>query len=574
MKRRLSLLAVFVALVSSLDGARLVSRAAGADQTPALAPIQIDAIVTDSKDRPIRDLKPSDFELVDSGQSRPVEGAALEPGSSGRLIGVFLDEYHVQAGENTVRARAALTEFINSELGPQDLVAMMKPLDPLATIQITQDHAALGSAVKSFAGRMGDYSPRTPFEQNFMSRAPASADASRAQVVSSALQALALRIGGAREGRKAIIVVSEGFAPTLARGSDRLMGSLRAIVYAANRYQVAIYPIDPSRSDPPALTQASSALQSLAEQTGGEAAISQRDLLAAMKQALRDLQDYYLLTYHPARVGDGTFHAVQLRVARPGAQIRVRSGYWAANPELLKPMPVFTPRTPALAVRMPHASPLIRQWIGTWRAPDNSTTVAVTWERGALPPKNQAIASVVLKVTAEDGRVLYSAPIQSRASFDVAPGRYQIEMTIENEQGKALDSDYRIVDVPNLRVARATFSTPQIIRTRNAREFQQASTHLDVTPAAVRDFSRTERLLVRIPVYGPTGTTPSVSAILANRTGTPMRTLVEVPAELPPGLVQFDVPLSSLAPDDYRIELVTAPPGPQAKAVILFRVTN
>jgi hypothetical protein len=42
-----------------------------------------------------------------------------------------------------------------------------------------------------------------------------------------------------------VVLISEGFSPSLPRGSDRQMGSLRAIIYAANRYDVAIYPVDP-----------------------------------------------------------------------------------------------------------------------------------------------------------------------------------------------------------------------------------------------------------------------------------------------------------------------------------------
>jgi len=98
-------------------------------------PVRMDAIVTDSKDRPIRDLKLTDFEVTDNGQARPVDDVALQSRPESRLVAIFLDEYHVQAGENTQRARAALAAFVDTSLRPGDLVAIMKPLDPLNTIR-------------------------------------------------------------------------------------------------------------------------------------------------------------------------------------------------------------------------------------------------------------------------------------------------------------------------------------------------------------------------------------------------------------------------------------------------------
>ena len=59
--------------------------------------------------------------------------------------------------------------------------AVMKPLDSLNAIQITQDRGLLREAIESFSGRKGDYAQRTPFERNFMSRAPAQADQRQAR---------------------------------------------------------------------------------------------------------------------------------------------------------------------------------------------------------------------------------------------------------------------------------------------------------------------------------------------------------------------------------------------------------
>ena len=88
-----------------------------------------------------------------------------------------------------------------------------------------------------------------------------------------------------------------------------------------------------------------------------------------------------------------------------------------------------------------------------------------------------------------------------------------------------IDTDYRSVVVPDLRVARPTIATPQVFRTRTARGFAELSAEADPAPVASRSFSRTERLLLRVPVDGPEGTEPVLSAILLNRGGDRMREL-------------------------------------------------
>jgi hypothetical protein len=128
--------------------------------------------------------------------------------------------------------------------------------------------------------------------------------------------------------------------------------------------------------------------------------------------------------------------------------------------------------------------------------------------------------------------------------------------------------------VPDLRVAKPTFATVQLMRTRTARAFAEASADPNAVPSAAREFSRTERLLLRIPVYGPGGVTPEVSARLLNRMGATMRALTPVPSSPPGATVQFDLPLSSLAPDEYRVELIAKTGNQEAREVVLFRVVN
>jgi VWFA-related protein len=528
-------------------------------------PVTLDVVVTDAKSRPVKNLQPGDLELTDAGEARVVETVQLQAGG-GRIIGIFLDEFHVRAGDATIRARAALTHLVDTLLRDGDMVALVKPLDPLHAITFTQDRALIRQVIAAFDGHAGDYTPRTEFERNFMSRDPKTAEAARAQVVSAALQSLAQRLGE-QHGRKALIFVCEGFRPA----------QPRAIVYAANRNGVAIYPLDPD----PEAGDGESMLRSIAEQTGGAASINDADLDPAVALAVTDLDHYFVLSFPPSGPADGRFHPVQVRVKQTGAQARSRSGYWAPDAKVAALAAKAAAARTALPFRPSHSSPYIRPWIGMSRGPDGLTSVTVTWESGATPPRNQRVASILVKATANDGTVLFENRVGAgdvdRATFNAPPGYVALEMAIQSSSGAALDTDYRGISVPNLQVTRPTFATPQIFRTRTARDFAEASQKIDGVPVASRIFSRTERLLIRVPAYGAGNSPPVVTARLLNRRGIPMRSLQVVDAPLPPGTIQFDLPLASLAPDEYRVELAAAnPTGPrdEAKEMVAFRVTN
>ena len=63
-----------------------------------------------------------------------------------------------------------------------------------------------------------------------------------------------------------------------------------------------------------------------------------------------------------------------------------------------------------------------------------------------------------------------------------------------------LDEDVRQLQVSPLGGPIA-FGTAQVFRARNAREFRELSANPEAVPVVARDFSRTDRLLIRVPVY-------------------------------------------------------------------------
>jgi hypothetical protein len=91
-------------------------------------------------------------------------------------------------------------------------------------------------------------------------------------------------------------------------------------------------------------------------------------------------------------------------------------------------------------------------------------------------------------------------------------------------------------------------------------------------PLASREFARTDRLLVRIPAYGPGGTSPALSIHLLNRAGKSM-TEMQATSGSGRGIQEVDLPLSGLAPGEYVLE-IKSQTDEGAKQLLAFRVTG
>jgi hypothetical protein len=105
------------------------------------------------------------------------------------------------------------------------------------------------------------------------------------------------------------------------------------------------------------------------------------------------------------------------------------------------------------------------------------------------------------------------------------------------------------------------------------RDFQQLKADPRATPTAAREFSRAERVFVRVITYGST-VAPSVTAKLLNRTGQAIADLPVAPAAAAPGAHDVDLALASLAPGEYLVELTLGGGGDPVKQLVGFRVTG
>ncbi len=629
--------------------------------------VRVDVIVSDDDGEPVMDLTADDFEVFEDGERQEIEqfrlirvDGTVEPGAPRprqlrnaidaeielerddvRLFMFFFDDYHVRLS-NSRSVQEPLIRFVES-LGPNDVVGMMYPLTPLDAISFTRNHASVIRAIQRFEGRKFDYTPRNMAEEQYAHAPSEIVEKLRNEITMGALRSLATHLGGLREGRKAIIYVSEGLTAVLppqlrnmdaslgrlgnpnARnpmlgendpreqtaavfGAAELYSNLRRVFAAANRNNAAIYTLDPRglaafefdidqavgmRQDARSLQMTQDTLRTLAEETDGRAIVNRNDLAPGLAQIMRDSSFYYLLGYNSSEAPtDGNFHEIRVRLKRGGLDVRARKGYWALTDADVVRATTVVPETPkpiqqALAsiAASVQAGKYVRTWLGTARAESGKTEVTLVWE--PLPPRpgargNQPDAGSVSLIAATMGGDLVFrgrtggagassatlAPDTQRLVFEAVPGELELRMTVEEGAGGGmLDREIRTFTVPDLTSPDAAISTPRVYRGRTALDFRAIAGNADAVPTAAREFSRTERLLIRFDIYG--NATPT--AALLNRAGE-KRADVPVTAATVGGTHKIDLALGSIAPGEYLIEITATGATGETKELVPLRV--
>jgi hypothetical protein len=104
-------------------------------------------------------------------------------------------------------------------------------------------------------------------------------------------------------------------------------------VRALNAANVVVYPVDSrSLSTNPRSSINHSSMNEIAHETGGTAYYDRNDIDRAVRSALDDSREVYVLTYAPSGIlRDGAYHQIRLQTTRPKLQVRYRRGYYAPN---------------------------------------------------------------------------------------------------------------------------------------------------------------------------------------------------------------------------------------------------
>src|SRR5947199_598029 len=94
---------------------------------------------------------------------------------------------------------------------------------------MTRNHSAVVRGLQQFLGRKYEYEPKNQFEENYARYPTETVERIRNQVSLSAIKSLIVHMGSLKEGRKTLILVSEGYTymvPPQMRNADAQMPGL------------------------------------------------------------------------------------------------------------------------------------------------------------------------------------------------------------------------------------------------------------------------------------------------------------------------------------------------------------
>ena len=299
---------------------------------------------------------------------KPSVSTAIASGKQGeikykdrRLLVLFFDQAGMAVSEQ-VRARDAALKFIQKQISPSDLVAVMTFATDLNVVQdFTGDRAQLVKVVKGLAIGETGLSTSTSDDSAVDTGAAYSQDDSEFTIFNTdrklaALESAVKALGKLSE-KKALVYISSGMQLT---GTDN-QAQLRATVNAAIRSNVAFYPIDAKGLTAAAplgdATQGSQGgqgmfsgssqraaqsndqqrqetLYTLASDTGGKVFLDQNDLSLGIVQAQKDVASYYILGYYSTFTElDGRYHRIKVALNNRNltARLDYRTGYFASK---------------------------------------------------------------------------------------------------------------------------------------------------------------------------------------------------------------------------------------------------
>ena len=564
--------------------------------------VRVDVTVLGKDGHPVRTLTPDDFELREDGElqsitsfrlveasgqptddfSLPIrsrEHAATEAARDDvRMFLIFWDEYHVEQFGSALRAREQLSRFVLSTFGPTDLVGLMDQLTPVSALRFSRDRRALADQINLLKGRRGVYVPtRSAVEEAHLHNAQ-DVERIRSQVTASALKSAVMHLGTLRQGRKAVIFVSEGLT-RLGQDGLRVFSDL---IRTANDNNTAIYTVDPRglQATTGGFAGMSSLLASLADATGAESIVS-NEIGGPLRRVVAQASAFYLLGYTPSNARmDGKFREIKVRVKEPGLELRARNGYWAprgADVERARALAAAASRPSPIQTALGELTPdnsrrAAELWVGVSALPEAAMDVHVAWAPRPGVEQRAAAASVTL-VARVDGDILYEGAVAAGgSSFKAPPGPVTLDFSIQDGTGETIDREQRVLTIPDPAGTTLALTTPVVSRARNAAELRSLTAEASPTPFAGREFTRTDRLLLNVAAYGSASANAAVTAQLLGRRGSTLAELPIRPAAVRRGQHVLDLPLTSLATGEFLISIVARTDSERVETLVPIRI--
>jgi VWFA-related protein len=443
--------------------------------------------------------------------------------SSGRIFALLLDSPSSRICPGSLDyiqlVRRVANGFVDQFLAPGDQAAVMHVLGTYKMAQtFTTSKSLLHAAVDRYGtGLTGGLGSVAPLSQDDTSlEGPTGAEQANQQMETfRTLEDLATRLGSVTGRRKTIVWIGAQMRFAVPDCPDTMPprqpadplrntktdcdavrarwasidGAYHDAISAATRNNVVIHAVDacglttvlsPGQSaggSAPALNSdldRMSALRQVAEDTGGLSVVGTNNFTGGFQNIVRESSTYYVLGYAPPiDYRDGKFHSIQVRVKRPGAQVRSRKGYTAPRADKAATVAPTLPAAVSDAVRDALRTPLsvgglaLDFFTTPFKGSGGTQSVVVGGRvSGRLQLDGRQEIALSYQVLTLEGRVqtgefkTFALDLQPDTRARVAakglsfvdrialpPGRYEIRYAV-NQQGGAIGSIVLPIEVP------------------------------------------------------------------------------------------------------------------------------
>jgi Ca-activated chloride channel family protein len=266
------------------------------------------ATAIDGKGRPVTDLRREDFRVYDEGRSRSIEHFHGGRGLPARVL-LLVDASGSMGVDRVANARQAASQLLHA-LAPEDEVAVAG-FDSRywGVVAFTRDRAAVRRGLDSI----------TPFGST---------------ALHDALDKGARDIASHGEGRRAVVVLTDGIDTSSQKTADEVIARSRALdvpIYVISVVSPLDDPSSQSFLGEKEAGQEAAAAETLARYSsysgGGAFRVSTlTGVVLAAQQIATELKHQYRIGWDPTQ-GSAPYRRVVVRSTRKGVVVRTRSGY-------------------------------------------------------------------------------------------------------------------------------------------------------------------------------------------------------------------------------------------------------
>jgi VWFA-related protein len=414
--------------------------------------VQLDVTVLDKDRHPVRGLTAEDFTILDKGKPQPIVAfsavevpapaahaapwireAPLDVVSNAenrRLVVIVMDDAYAKVEPDVNKRAKQIARNAVDQLGPGDLAAVVFTFVGRAQ-NFTADRSQLIQAIESYSPKMtGSMGP------------PAICDSRHRSCDVDALANVASTLSSAPPGRKILILISGGRAftfGTIGEPSSRNEGTdLVRLFSDLQRANVTVYAFDAHGLEVDGSMVAKESLYSFAESTGGRAVAFRNDPESFVADAFHESSTYYFLGFRTTASNDKSFHKIEVKVNRPGVQVRTRNGYYppskSARAETINgipsgDLPLYVTVAPVAVPGRREAELLVATRIAPREVTTSARPIELTTTAYDSEGKPHGTLRQTINVTPTPGAMEPDLP----GHFPLRPGRYMLGVAATSE---------------------------------------------------------------------------------------------------------------------------------------------